>query len=102
MQIRYKRKKNIFFENIYLNKSLNNMWYSRLFCINLVTLLIIPNLFFICSKPNSGMKLHKKRKHDIDQIDGITSINEPKELSENQNKCIESETEFSKLTGKIA
>ena len=44
------------------------------------------------------------RKHDIDQMDGNTSINESKELNENQNKYdyIESETGSSVLTGKIA
>ena len=43
-------------------------------------------------------------EHDIDQMDGNTSINESKELNENQNKCdyIEAETRYSELTGKIA
>ena len=53
---------------------------------------------------NSGMKLHMKRKHDIDQMDVNTSIGESKELSESQNKCecIEAETGYSKPTGKLA
>ena len=55
------------------------------------------------TKTKNGMKLHMQRKHDIDQIDGNTSIEESEELSEPDNcECIEAETGYSQLTGKFA